>query len=492
MLRSSAKQVPRPSMGGCGRGRRALAACCYVPAAARKCSRRDRMVCGCWAGGLTAAPAGSRRGMEAAPAARIPCETSSVSRPGEVWGQGWCCSSGLSSACWAGGAGGGWRLLFFCGAGGGAGVVGGGGAGRGFRVLLEGRGGGGGGGRVAGVDEDPAWILRETGIDPLRRRVTESLFTLGAGGIATRGSVEEAVPGDVPLVLAAGIYDGTGQGQHLLPGPGWTGLAVEPAPAQDVRVLDLRTGVLARTEQGPDAFPLRSLRLASITIPGVVAMRAETLAGRLRPGVPFRRPLGKAMAGGRQDGAYWAGVDADCGGGISALAVQRLRRDGQLRTVERVASYVTCQRRRPEPGEAADALRVAEDLGFDRLLAGHRAAWAARWEAVDVRIPDDPAAQLALRFALFQLWCNTRAGGELAVGAQLLLELSALGDIAHDGLHCGLAFVGKGDAGRLHAQEGSVQPPNLLFQQRSRPSDGGLLDPLADQIGILLRHDIKY
>ena len=287
-------------------------------------------------------------------------------------------------------------------------------------------------GRVAGVDEDPAWILRETGIDPLRRRVTESLFTLGAGGIATRGSVEEAVPGDVPLVLAAGIYDGTGQGQHLLPGPGWTGLAVEPAPAQDVRVLDLRTGVLARTEQGPDAFPLRSLRLASITIPGVVAMRAETLAGRLRPGVPFRRPLGKAMAGGRQDGAYWAGVDADCGGGISALAVQRLRRDGQLRTVERVASYVTCQRRRPEPGEAADALRVAEDLGFDRLLAGHRAAWAARWEAVDVRIPDDPAAQLALRFALFQLWCNTRAGGELAVGARGLSGTGYAGHVFWD------------------------------------------------------------
>jgi len=66
-------------------------------------------------------------------------------------------------------------------------------------------------GRVAGVDEDPAWILRETGIDPLRQRVTESLFTLGAGGIATRGSVEEAMPGGVPAVLAAGVYDGTGQ-----------------------------------------------------------------------------------------------------------------------------------------------------------------------------------------------------------------------------------------------------------------------------------------
>jgi trehalose/maltose hydrolase-like predicted phosphorylase len=75
---------------------------------------------------------------------------------------------------------------------------------------------------------------------------------------------------------------------------------------------------------------------------------------------------------------------------------------------------------------------VAEDLGFDRLLAGHRAAWAARWEAVDVRIPDDPAAQLALRFALFQLWCNTRAGGELAVGARGLSGTGYAGHVFWD------------------------------------------------------------
>ena len=166
-------------------------------------------------------------------------------------------------------------------------------------------------GRVAGVDEDPAWILRETGIDPLRHRVTESLFTLGAGGVATRGSVEEAVPGGVPVVLAAGVYDGTGPDQHLLPGPRWTGLAVEPAPAQDVRVLDLRSGVLARTEQGPGGHPLRSLRFASITSPGVVALRAEASAARLRPGPPLQRPRGKAMTGGRQDGRHWA--TAGCG-----------------------------------------------------------------------------------------------------------------------------------------------------------------------------------
>ena len=83
--------------------------------------------------------------------------------------------------------------------------------------------------RVPAVDEDPEWILCETGAEPLRRRVTEPLFTLGAGGLATRGSVEEAAPGAQPMLLAAGVYDGTGPGQHLalgargLSGTGYSG-----------------------------------------------------------------------------------------------------------------------------------------------------------------------------------------------------------------------------------------------------------------------------
>ena len=59
--------------------------------------------------------------------------------------------------------------------------------------------------RVPSIDEDPAWIVYQAGPGPLRRRVAESLFTLSAGGVATRGSVEEAVPGAQPLVLAAEV-----------------------------------------------------------------------------------------------------------------------------------------------------------------------------------------------------------------------------------------------------------------------------------------------
>jgi len=316
-----------------------------------------------------------------------------------------------------------------------AGVVHAGGGSRGLLALLDEQVRRHARQRVPAVDEDPEWILCETGAEPLRRRVTESLFTLGAGCLATRGSVEEAAPGAQPMVLAAGVYDGTGPGQHLLPGPVWTGLAVEPAPAGDRRVLDLRTGVLERTELTDDPCPLRTLRLASITIPGVVAMRAEAPAARLpRPGRPLRRPPGTTMAAGRQDGMHWArtGAGAGAGAGIAAVAVQHARRDGAVRTVQRVAAYVGNARHRPGLRAAADALRAADSAGFDRLLADHRAAWARRWDAVGVQVRGDPQAQLALRFALFQLWCAITERGELALGARGLSGTGYSGHVFWD------------------------------------------------------------
>ncbi len=193
-----------------------------------------------------------------------------------------------------------------------AGVVHAGGGSRGLLALLDEQVRRHARQRVPAFVEDLEWILCETGARPLRRRATESLFTLGAGGLATRGSVEEAAPGAQPMVLAAGVYDATGPGQHLLPGPVWTGLAVEPAPAGDRRVLDLRTGVLERTELTDDPCPLRTPRLASITIPRVVA-----------------------IAAGRHDGMHWARTSAGTGAGIAAVPVQRARRDGAVRTVGR-------------------------------------------------------------------------------------------------------------------------------------------------------------
>ncbi|BFU44509.1 glycosyl hydrolase family 65 protein [Krasilnikovia sp. MM14-A1004] len=271
--------------------------------------------------------------------------------------------------------------------------------------------------RVPAVDEDPAWTLRETGTDPHRRRVTESLFTLGAAGFGTRGAVEEDGPGTVPLTLADGVYTGEGPAEHLLPGPCWTALELHPPPTGDVRILDLRTGVVYRRECGPDAT-VRTLRLVDVTRPGVAAARMEGPPGRLAAGPALCLPATDGMDtdAGTAEGYHWARVSGRAGQGITAVAAQQCHTGGTRHVVDRFAVYT---REASGPSAAAvAALRAARDDGFEHLLAEHRAAWARRWRRVDVRIPDDPEAQRAVRFALFQLWCAAGRHDESAVGAR--------------------------------------------------------------------------
>ncbi|GAB1640335.1 glycosyl hydrolase family 65 protein [Krasilnikovia sp. MM14-A1259] len=290
--------------------------------------------------------------------------------------------------------------------------------------------------RVPAVDEDPAWTLRETGTDPRRHRVSEALFTLGAAGFATRGAVEEDGPATVPLTLADGLYTGGGPAEHLLPAPCWTALELHPPPREDVRILDLHTGVLYRRESGPDAT-VRTMRLVDITRPGLAAARMEGPPGRLTAGPALRLPAtpdGAERPGdaeGVADGYHWARVSAqDTGHGVTAVAAQQCHTGGTRHVVDRFAVYA----RDPHaaPAAAVAALRAAQGDGFERLLAAHRAAWARRWQRVDVRIPDDPEVQRALRFALFQLWCSTGRRDESAVGARGLSGMGYAGHVFWD------------------------------------------------------------
>ena len=284
--------------------------------------------------------------------------------------------------------------------------------------------------RVPNIDDDPAWIIREDSSDPLRHRVSESICTLGAGGLATRGSVEETAVAGSPLVVADGIYRGN-PAHDLLPGPLWTGLLIHPAPDDDEHVLDLRTGVLVRSERGGDRT-LRTLRFASATRPGVVALRAEAALGRLSPGDLLQRPDETPMSRGGLGPRRWARTGPPQGPGVAALAEQHVGRTGSTRTLERVAAYTTDQRRQPTLGAAHDVLDAAAADGFDRMLAEHRAAWAKRWDEVDIRIPDDQATQLAVRFALFQLQCNVNRHDESAVGARGLSGSGYAGHVFWD------------------------------------------------------------
>ncbi|USX54380.1 glycosyl hydrolase family 65 protein [Lentzea sp. HUAS12] len=269
-------------------------------------------------------------------------------------------------------------------------------------------------GRVPEVGLDPGWTLREAGGDPLRHRVIESLFTLGSGGFATRGSVEEERQDSVPMVLAAGVYTGHGPDEHLMQGPLWTALDLSPAPSADEHVLDLLTATLLRRET-EGQIPFRSLRFASAARPGLVALRAEGAQGRLDGGEPLRRPADEDMATGTHGPYRWAQVQGVSG--MTALAWQRQGCDRGVRTVERLAVLGSGPSAPPPSGLAA-GLEAAERLGFDFLLLEHRKVWERRWDSVNVEVPDAPEVEREIRFALFQLWCNAGSQVDAAVGAR--------------------------------------------------------------------------
>jgi trehalose/maltose hydrolase-like predicted phosphorylase len=220
--------------------------------------------------------------------------------------------------------------------------------------------------------------------------------------------VEEEPPGAEPLVLAAGAYEGQGPEQHLLPGPTWTRMAVSPVPTADRLVLDLRTGVLLREETGAAGVPLRSLRLASCARPGVCLLRAEAGALRLR----------SEAAGWDACAPAAASADDEARDYLAVAVAERTYRHARGRTVERFVGLAHDSSRRAARAVARQRADAAAGRGFEQLLADQRAVWAQRWREVDVRIPHDPAAQLALRYALHQLWSHTSSAAELAVGAR--------------------------------------------------------------------------
>jgi len=239
-------------------------------------------------------------------------------------------------------------------------------------------------GDVPDVDDTPDWTLTVDGLDPDLERVHETLLAIADGRLGTRGTPLLAHPATDPGVRAAGVYARTGADSELAGCPDWTTL---PGTVSDPtllrRRLDLRTGVLR--QDGPVA----ALQFSSLARPATVVLRAEGPPGRL------------------------PGTDRYTLPGPFAAALSDLCRDGRL---DRLGGYA------PDEADARAARATAEELGFDRLLAEHRAAWAARWDAADVVVLDgDPELQLAIRFALFHMMASVADEGEAAVGARGLV-----------------------------------------------------------------------
>ena len=273
-------------------------------------------------------------------------------------------------------------------------------------------------GELPFVEPDPEWTIVVEGVDPAHERAREAVLTLADGRIGTSGAPLLGHPAAAPRVLVGGVYDGKGSASRLLEGPVWSILGGDLGPGSTPRrVLELRTGTLVEETELADGQFVRSIRFSSAARPGTVGLRAEGPRAAVRND-GLTPPKGRARRRARRNGGReWMQVSGAHGGVTTAARTTVRSRDGTAR-LERLGAYVSRSGTAPEPRDATEALREAEEAGFERLLCEQRAAWGELWDAADVRIEGAPELQRAVRLAVFQMSASVARDGETALGAR--------------------------------------------------------------------------
>jgi trehalose/maltose hydrolase-like predicted phosphorylase len=269
------------------------------------------------------------------------------------------------------------------------------------------------------LDGDPLWTLESDESDPLLERVRDSLFSIADGRLGTSDGV----------VLAAGLYDGSGPETALLSCPVWQRFVpVDRVIDWRRRRLDLRTGMLEEELRSGDE-KLRAALFTSLARPGTATVRAGGDDALVARGSTLLPPGPAPPELGTDGGAIWIRERASAGGGVVAASRERRPVRGRL---ERLAAYRVDPGAAPSERDALRALGELEQAGYEQLLGEHRAAWASRWESADVAVDGDPELQLAVRVALFHLMASTGVEGEAAVGARGLSGTAYRGHVFWD------------------------------------------------------------
>jgi len=328
-----------------------------------------------------------------------------------------------------------------------------------------------------GAAEHPAsgWSVTEATFDASGQHHGETIFTIGNGQHCVRGGFEEGYPGERTAGFAHRLWDALPVfGEELAALPRWWGLQVwagqQPIRLDSGRIddyrrsLDLRTGVLSRSYrwQGTDgaAAELSWQRFVDFSQPGVAAIRLRLRA--LTPfevsahsglsvhvdnaGVPHWDALSQATAPNRAElvaatrtsritlaevaevaclgpSGPVDGVGVDEPGQPSVEHRLRLAAGQEVEFTKYVALVSDLEASAPL-ATARELAAQAVHSGWDGLRAASDQAWDATWAACDIEIDGDPEAQLAVRFALFQLnIAAPRFTDRASIGAKTLSGL---------------------------------------------------------------------
>jgi trehalose/maltose hydrolase-like predicted phosphorylase len=305
------------------------------------------------------------------------------------------------------------------------------------------------------------WSLVENRFVPNLAAGHEALFTTGNGYLSTRGSFEEARPGEQRGTFIQGLWV-TPPGELPILGavPDWTGVelfidgtrfSLESQPAGYRRTLDFSSGVLTREIlwRGPETgvCRLRFRRLLSMANRHLAAMEVQVTAltapitVRIETGIdcsipsplqpawnPKRwthtRPAGLGLDAESIDGAQRLEVRSVLfGPGIEAVIREPRRHRwvgernvgvGETVTYTKYAHY-RARRDRNSLASLPDATR-----GFDDEARASARSWKTRWRGSDLEVGGDPESEQALRFAAFHLIAAAaRNDPEAGIGAKL-------------------------------------------------------------------------
>ena len=323
---------------------------------------------------------------------------------------------------------------------------------------------------------DRGWVLVEDGYDPLRESSLESRFAISNGFLGVRGG-RATTQGSRRIAPAstyvAGLFDSTGAVPALVPAPGWLNvrlfvgdrlLAPHPGDIAVHRItLDMKRGLLLTEWRSPDQSELglriRTARLVSLSQRGIglQLLQLEMKTGDIE--VTLRAAcegLGAGMAPSalEQDLGVWQTLHSDMGLAMASAVSLEIDKvcapstpvgpfewswtwttcPGQVVSLVRLVALTRSAGHDPDLGARTRAmLAAAQGRDWRGVVADHERAWTERWRSSEVEVDGDPAAQTALRFALYHLNGAANPDDEhVSIGARALTGDDYLGHVFWD------------------------------------------------------------
>jgi trehalose/maltose hydrolase-like predicted phosphorylase len=310
-----------------------------------------------------------------------------------------------------------------------------------------------------------AWVLAAEGFDALREAIYESRFSISNGllGLRAGRAVSRGERWVVPhRVYVAGLFDVPDPEQPipaLIPAPGWQQFRImvpggpiihHPAEAISHRTtLDMGRGVLLTECRLIDhtaiAVRVRTLDLLSLSerAIGVQVIELKIEDGEIEVTVEASfEGLGLGLKSERieQDLGVWRTKYTSKRVAMTAVSSFQIdgselvptipgpfmwswhwkTRPGQVVCATRLVAVVRGDDQDVDPGHVArEKLNVARQVGWRKIVQEHEAAWSDRWHSSDIEVAGDPAADQALRFAVYHLNSAANPADErVSIGAR--------------------------------------------------------------------------